>query len=80
MYLYRLKELRVDRDLRQREIAQYLNIAQNTYCNYENGNRDIPLPLLIQLSRLYQVNLDYLAGQTDDPHLLPPSRRKGDER
>lgn len=71
----RIKELREDRDIKQREIAVYLNVAQNTYCNYENGVRDFPLPLLIKLSRFYQVNLEYLLGLTDYSAPLPPSKR-----
>lgn len=71
----RLKELRQDRDIKQREIAAYLHVAQNTYCNYENGVHEIPVPLLIRLSRYYGVNLEYLLGLTDYPDPLPPSTR-----
>lgn len=71
----RIKELREDRDIRQREIAAQLKVAQNTYCNYENGVREFPLPLLIALSRYYHVNLEYLLGLTDVPDPLPPSKR-----
>ena len=71
----RIKELREDHDIKQREIAQRLNVAQNTYCNYENGVRDFPLPLLIALARFYSVNLEYLLGLTDYPDPLPPRRR-----
>ncbi|WP_122790746.1 helix-turn-helix domain-containing protein [Intestinibacillus sp. Marseille-P6563] len=75
MYRYRLKEIREDRDLKQREIANVLHVAQNTYCNYENGVHEIPLHVLIRLSRYYEVNLEYLLGLTDDPTPLPPSVR-----
>lgn len=71
----RIKELREDHDLKQRDVAAHLNVAQNSYSNYENGNREIPLVLLIQLSRFYKVNLEYLLGLTDDPTPFPPSRR-----
>jgi len=71
----RIKELREDRELTQRDIAAYLNVAQNSYSNYENGNRDFPLTLLIQLSHFYQVNLEYLLGLTDESAPLPPSKR-----
>ncbi len=71
----RIKELREDHDLKQRDVAAHLNVAQNSYSNYENGNREIPLVLLIQLSRFYKVNLEYLLGLTDVPTPLPPSRR-----
>lgn len=75
MYHIRIKELREDRDLKQRELAAYLNVAQNTYCNYENGIHDTPVSVLIQLSRYYQVNLEYLLGLTDVSAPLPPSTR-----
>ncbi len=71
----RIKELREDHDLKQRDVAAHLNVAQNSYSNYENGNREVPLTLLIQLSRFYKVNLEYLLGLTDMPTPLPPSRR-----
>ena len=71
----RIKELREDHDIKQREVAHYLKVAQNTYCNYENGVRDFPLPLLIELSRFYHVNLEYLLGLTDYAAPLPPSKR-----
>ncbi|BFL41414.1 helix-turn-helix transcriptional regulator [Agathobaculum sp. NSJ-28] len=72
MYFYRIKELRKIRSLTQDEIATYLNISQNTYSNYENDVRKIPLPILIKLSRFYHVNLEYLLGLTDYSEPLPP--------
>lgn len=71
----RIKELREDRDKTQCEIASILCVAQNTYCNYENGKRDIPIEVLIKLADYYDVNLEYLLGLTDVPKRLPPSRR-----
>ena len=75
MQYNRIKELREDRDIKQKEIAAYLGIAQNTYSNYENGVRDFPLSLLIKLSRYYTVNLEYLLGLTDYSEPLPTSKR-----
>ena len=74
MYPNRIKELREDRDITQREVAEYLQVAQNTYCNYENGVREIPIELLIRLSRFYKVNVEYLLGLTDQTAMLPPSK------
>lgn len=68
----RIKELREDNDKTQREIASYLSVAQNTYCNYENGVREIPLELLVKLSTYYGVNIEYLLGLTDCDTPLPP--------
>ena len=57
-----LQELRIDRDLTQKDLANYLGIAQQTYSNYETGTREIPIPILIQLIQFYQVSADYLLG------------------
>lgn len=58
----RLKELRKERNLTQTQIAQQLNIKQNTYSQYENGDRQVPLEIIIQLSKIYEVSTDYLLG------------------
>ena len=60
----RLKELREDADIPQKELAAYLNVRQNTYSQYENGQRQIPIPQLIALARYYRVSTDYLLGLT----------------
>ena len=64
----RLRDLREDRDLKQREVADYLNSAQRTYSNYELGERDIPTEVLIRLSNFYNVSVDYILGLTNNPH------------
>lgn len=61
----RLKDLREDSDLTQTTIANYLHIKQNTYSQYENGQRQIPLELLIALAEHYGTSLDYIVGLTD---------------
>ena len=61
----RIKELREDMDLTQQEIADYLHIRQNTYSQYENGHRQIPIDVLIKLSRYYNTSIDYLVGETE---------------
>ena len=63
----RIRDLREDRDLKQRQIAEYLNCSQQVYSNYELGQRDIPTDVLIRLSRLYEVSVDYILGLTSDP-------------
>ncbi len=60
----RLKDLREDNDLLQRDIAEYLNIRQNTYSQYENGQRQLPIDVLIKLSEFYKVSTDYILGLT----------------
>lgn len=65
MYCYpRLKDLREDKDLKQKDVAQYLQIDQRVYSNYETGKREIPVHLLIRLSALYNTSVDYLLGLT----------------
>ncbi len=62
----RLRELREDSDITQSEIAGYLHIRQNTYSQYENGQRQIPIELLIALARYYGTSIDYILGITDE--------------
>lgn len=62
----RIKDLREDADLTQKEIADHLHIKQNTYSQYENGQRQIPLELLIALAKYYQTSTDYILGLTDN--------------
>ena len=61
----RIKSLRQDQDIKQNELAKYLHIAQNTYSQYENGQRQMPLSVLIDLARYFRVPVDYLVGLTD---------------
>ena len=63
----RIRDLREDRDLKQREVAAFLNCSQKVYSNYELGQRDVPSETLIRLSRLYNVSVDYILGLTDEP-------------
>lgn len=56
----RLRDLREDRDLTQKQVADFLSIKQNTYSQYENGVRQLPIDLLIRLSRYYTVSTDYI--------------------
>ena len=60
----RLRELREDRDLKQKDLADYLHIRQNTYSQYENGQRQVPVEVLIALAKYYRTSTDYLLGLT----------------
>lgn len=62
----RLKDLREDNDVKQKELAEYLNIKQNTYSQYENGKREIPIELLWKLADYYNTSVDYIIGRTDN--------------
>ena len=63
----RIRDLREDRDLKQKDVADYLKCTQVCYSYYENGQRDIPTDTLIKLALFYDTSIDYLLGQTDNP-------------
>ena len=60
----RIRDLREDRDLKQRELAEYLMCDQSLYSKYERGERPLPLELAVKLADYYGVSLDYLVGRT----------------
>ena len=66
MYYPRLRDLREDNDLMQKEIAAVLGIDQRVYSNYETGKREIPTHLLITLADYYKTSTDYILGRTDN--------------
>lgn len=66
----RIRALREDHDIKQRQVAQYLNCSQQVYSNYELGQRDIPTDVLIKLAHYYEVSVDYLLGISDVPRKL----------
>lgn len=63
----RLRDLREDRDLKQKELAEYLQCSQVSYSYYEIGKRDIPTDVLCKLADFYHTSVDYLLGRTDEP-------------
>lgn len=65
-YCQILKNLREDSDLTQKNISEKYYLGKNTYYNYENGKREMPFKLVIELAKLYKVSLDYIAGLTRD--------------
>lgn len=64
---FRLRDLREDRDMNQTQIAKVLGMSQTGYSKYETGENDIPTRVLIMLARFYEVSIDYLLGETDNP-------------
>ena len=62
----RIKDLREDSDYTQMQIAEYLHVKQNTYSQYENGRRELPIAALIALAKLYKTSTDYILGLTDE--------------
>lgn len=67
MHFQRIEDLRVDHDLTQRKVAEYLHMHLEVYRRYEKGVREIPVWALIKLAALYGVSTDYILGLTDDP-------------
>ena len=61
----RLRDLREDSDLTQQAVADFLNIKQSTYSQYENEKRQIPIEALIKLAKFYKVSTDYILGISD---------------
>ncbi len=70
--LMRLREIREDRQLSQRQLAEILNVKQNTYSQYETEKRQIPVAMLITLANYYSVSVDYLLCLTDIDEKYPP--------
>ena len=61
----RLKDIREDNDITQKTLSEILNIKQNTYSQYENGQRQIPIDTLIRLAIYFDTSTDYILGLTD---------------
>ena len=74
MKYQRLRDLREDGDLTQRELAEILHCSQRIYSNYERGDVDIPTEVLKNLAAFYDTSVDYLLGLTDER--TPYPRRK----
>ena len=70
MYFQRLKDLREDNDVKQKQLAEYLNIKQNTYSQYENEKREIPIEMLWKLADFYNTSVDYIIGRTENPNRI----------
>lgn len=64
----RLRALREDLDIKQKDIADYLHIKQNTYTQYENGQRQLPIDVLIRLAKYYNVSADYILELSDNKY------------
>ena len=62
----RIRDLREDRDLTQRQVAEFLLCDQSLYSKYERGEREIPLNMMVKLAQLYHTSVDHLVGLTDD--------------
>ena len=72
----RIRDLREDKDLRQKDMADHLHCSQVAYSHYELGKRDIPTEVLIALAQFHHTSIDYLLGLTDVPTPYPRQRGK----
>lgn len=67
MLYKRIRDLREDKDITQKEMARILNCSQQVYSNYELGQRDIPTDVLIRLAKFHKVSTDYILGLSNEP-------------
>lgn len=66
MWMNRLRDLREDRDLTQRQISEFLNCSQTTYSRYETGELNIPVDTLKKLAIYFNTSIDYITFLTDE--------------
>ena len=71
----RLRHLREDKDMSQREVASYLGMSQTGYSQYEIGRNDVPTPVLVKLSFLYNVSVDYILDLTNISKPYPRAKK-----
>ncbi|MGN1419820.1 MAG: helix-turn-helix domain-containing protein [Acutalibacteraceae bacterium] len=74
MVFKNVRDLREDNDLKQREVAAYLGVSQNTYSQYENGIIAFTDQVLIKLADFYGVSIDYLTDRTDEKKPYPKKK------
>ena len=67
----RIKDLREDKDLGQKNLSDFLNISQVAYSYYELGRRSIPVEMLCKIADYYNTSVDYILYRTDDPEPYP---------
>ena len=72
----RIRDLREDKDLTQREVGEAVNVPQRTYAYYESGERMVPPHVLIALAQYYGVSVDYLLGLTDQRKPYPKAKAR----
>lgn len=67
----RLRDMREDKDLNQKQLAELLNIHQTTYSDYEIGNLNVPVSVLFKLADFYNTSIDYILGRTNERKPYP---------
>ena len=69
MQFKNLRGIREDKDIKQKDIAKFLNVSQNTYSQYETGVISLTAEVLIKLADYYNVSIDYLLDRTSNPNV-----------
>ena len=72
----RIRDLREDKDLTQREVGAAVNVPQRTYAYYESGERMVPPQVLVALAQFYNVSVDYMLGLTDQRKPYPKAKSR----
>jgi len=72
----RIRNLREDKDMTQKQMAEILSCSQRIYSNYERGDVDIPTQILIKLSKFHGVSIDYLLNISDISYVLNKENKK----
>ena len=72
----RIRDLREDKDLTQREVGEAINVPQRTYAYYESGERMVPPQVLVALAQFYNVSVDYMLGLTDQRKPYPKAKSR----
>lgn len=72
----KIRDLREDNDLTQKQISDYLMCDQSLYSKYERNERPIPIDLYIKLADYYNTSIDYLVGRTNEPKPYTHSNKK----
>lgn len=72
----RIRNLRIDNNLSQEQLAKHLHVKQNTYSQYEIGVLNYPIEILIKLAVFYNTSIDYLLGLTDNPAPYERAKQK----
>ena len=71
LYIQRIRELREDKDYNQTYVAQLIHVDQTTYSNYELGKVRMPIECIVELARLYDVDLNFIIGVSDEKKEFP---------
>lgn len=69
MFFKKIYDLRIDNDLTQQQVADYLMCNRQVYARYERGLREIPVSMLVKLADLYKTSTDYILDRTDNPEI-----------